>query len=82
VTLVWPQDLEPLETVSQNEAALDLFLRMAQLSRGGRLSRFLVELGQSEDIDPETKAAFAEVAQDADFLHALDEYVRHTRHFH
>jgi hypothetical protein len=82
VTLVWPHDLEPLETVSQNEAALDLFLRMAQLSGGGQLGHFLLELDKSEEIDSETKAAFAEVAQDADFLHALDEYARHTRVLH
>ena len=79
---VWPQDLEALETVSQNAEALDLFLRMAQLSGSGELNRFLFELSESEEIDAETKAAFAEVAQDTTFLRALDEYVHLTRVLH
>lgn len=82
MTSVRPDDLEALESVSQNAEARDLFLRMAHLSRAGELNRFLSELSQSEEIDPETKAVFAEVAQDRTFLSALDEYVHGTRHFH
>jgi hypothetical protein len=80
--LVWPNDLEALETVSQNEEACDLFLRMAHLTGEGQLIRFLVELSESDEIDPETKAVFAEVALDAPFLSALDEYVYFTRLVH
>ncbi len=79
---MWPGDLEALESVSQNDATCDLFLRMAALSGGGKLSRFLLVLDESDEVDSETKAAFAEVAQDAEFLSALDEYVRHTRRLH
>jgi hypothetical protein len=82
VTPVRPDDLETLEIVSQNVAARDLFLRMAHLSEAGELNRFLFELSENEGIDAETKAAFAEVAQDRIFLRALDEYVRGTRLLH
>jgi hypothetical protein len=82
VTPVWPHDLEALETVSQNEAVLDLFLRMARISRGGGLSQFLLELVESKGIDAETKAAFAEVASNREFLLALDDYVHRTRVTH
>ena len=79
MTPVRPDDLEALETVSQNAEARDLFLRMAQLSGSGALNRFLSELSESEEIDAETKAVFAEVARDRVFLLALDEYVYLTR---
>jgi len=82
VTSVRPDDLEALETVSQNVAARDLFLRMAHISGVGALRRFLSELSDNEEIDAETKAAFAEVAQDRTFLLALDDYVHGTRFFH
>ena len=80
--LAWPHDIEALETVSQNEGARDLFLRMARLSGCGSINRFLLELGESDDLDPETKAAFAEVAGNRAFLVALDDYVHRTRIAH
>jgi hypothetical protein len=79
---LWPQDIEALETVSQNEAALGLFLRVAELSREGGLDRFLCELVANDELDAETKAAFAEVATNREFLLALDEYVHRTRVLH
>jgi hypothetical protein len=82
VTPVRPDDLEALETVSQNVEARDLFLRMAHLSRVGELNRFLFELEETEELDAETKAVFAEVAQDRTFLTALDDYVHRTRLLH
>jgi len=82
VTPVRPDDLEALETVSQNAEARDLFLRMAHLSGVGELNRFLFELEETEELDAETKAVFAEVAQDRTFLSALDDYVHRTRVFH
>jgi hypothetical protein len=82
VPLGWPHDLEALETVSQNAEARDVFLRMAHLNGEGQLVRFLLELSESDEIDPETKAVFAEVAQDGTFLRALDEYVYRTRILH
>jgi hypothetical protein len=82
VTPVRPDDLETLEAVSQNVEARDLFLRMAHLSGAGALNRFLSELSRNEEIDAETKALFAEVAQDRTFLLALDAYVYLTRLLH
>lgn len=82
MTSVRPDDLEVLESVSQNEEACDLFLRMAHLSQAGELNHFLSELSRNEEIDPETKAVFAEVAQDRTFLRALDDYVHGTRRLH
>ena len=82
MTPVRPDDLEALETVSQNVEARDLFLRMAHLSRVGELNRFLFELEETEELDAETKAVFAEVAQDRTFLTALDDYVHRTRLLH
>lgn len=82
MTSVRPDDLEALESVSQNTEACDLFLRMAHFSGAGQLNRFLSELSRSEEIDAETKAVFAEVAQDRTFLNALDDYVHGTRQLH
>ena len=82
MTSVRPDDLEALESVSQNVEARDLFLRMAHLSSTGGLAHFLSELSANDEIDAETKAVFAEVAQDRSFLTALDEYVDRTRVFH
>jgi hypothetical protein len=82
VTSVRPDDLEALETVSQNVPARDLFLRMAHLSGAGELNSFLSELSESDEIDAETKAVFAEVARDRAFLSALDDYVHGTRLVH
>jgi hypothetical protein len=55
---------------------------MAHLSSTGALAHFLSELSANDEIDAETKAVFAEVAQDRSFLTALDEYVDRTRVFH
>ena len=82
MTPLWPHDLEALETVSQDEAVLGLFLRIAQLSREGGLNRFLRELVENPELDSETKAAFAEVATSREFLLALDDYVHRTRIAH
>ena len=34
------------------------------------------------DLDDETKGTLAEIAQDPAFLHAVEDYVRSTQHFH
>ena len=82
MSAVRPDDLETFETVSQNAETRDLFLRMERLSAAGGLNRFLHELSASREIDAETKAAFAEVAQDRVFLRAFAEYVQRTRLAH
>jgi hypothetical protein len=77
-----PQDLEVLESVTQDVAARDLFLRMARLSAAGSIGMFLVELSADGDLDAETKQMVAEVACDRTFLLALDAYVHGTRLVH
>jgi len=79
---LWLQDIESLETISQDKRARALFLRMAELQRAGRTSRFLVELAGDPEVDDDLKDSLAEIAQDASFLHALEEYVHRTRRVH
>ena len=79
---VWLQDLESLEAISQDGSTLDLVLRMAYLSGTGNIAPFLAELDGDKDIDPATKATFAELACDAWFLHLVEDYVHRTRAVH
>ena len=74
--------IEALEQISQDEGARTLFLRMAALQRAGMTSKFLVELAQDPEVDEETKGSLAEIAQDADFLFALEDYLHRTRRIH
>jgi hypothetical protein len=78
----WLQDIESLEAISQDEHARTLFLRMAAMQREGRTSSFLVELEHDTEVDEETKGSLIEIAQDSDFLLALEEYLRCTRRVH
>jgi hypothetical protein len=79
---LWLQDIESLETISQDEGARTLFLRMAELQHAGRTSRFLDELEDDPELDEEVKGSLAEIAQDERFLLALEDYVHRTRSFH
>jgi len=79
VDALWLSDLESLEAISQDDETRRLFLRMAQLSQHGRLQPFLRELRDDGELDPETKAMLAELAQDTSFLHAVEDYVHRTR---
>jgi len=79
---LWLRDIESLEAISQDDDTRRLFLRMAELSQLGRMAPFLRELEQDTELDDETKASVAELAGDATFLHAVDEYVRRTRALH
>jgi hypothetical protein len=78
----WLDDIESLEAISQDEETRTLCLRMAELNRLGRLQPFLHELEQDRELDSETKATLAELACDAPFLLAVEEYVRRTRALH
>jgi hypothetical protein len=79
---LWLQDIESLEAISQDEDTRTLFLRMAHLSQNGRLQPFLRELEDDRDLDAETKSTLSELAQDASFLHAVEDYVHRTRAVH
>jgi hypothetical protein len=76
------QDIESLEAITQDDDARALFLRMAALSQSGRLGPFLDELLDDHEIDAQTKDTLAEIAQDASFLHVVEDYVRLTQRFH
>ena len=79
---LWLHDIEYLEEISQDERARTLFLRMAELQRSGQTSTFLAELAKDPEVDEGVKGSLAEIAQDARFLLALEEYVHRTRRIH
>jgi hypothetical protein len=79
---VWPQDIESLEAISQDESTRRIFLRMAAMSQAGRMNQFLVELNADHEIDAETKGTLSELAQDRSFLLAVEDYLRKTHRFH
>ena len=79
---LWLQDIESLERISQDDGARILFLRMAELQHAGRTSTFLDELEDDPEVDEDVKGSLAEIAQDADFLLAVEEYVHRTRALH
>jgi hypothetical protein len=79
---IWLDDIESLEAISQDDVTRNLFLRMAQMSQHGRLQPFLRELADDVELDPVTKSTLAELAQDATFLHAVEDYVLRTRALH
>jgi hypothetical protein len=78
----WLQDIESLEAISQDEETCALCLRMADLSARDRLGPFLRELAVDEDLDEVTKATLTELASDARFLRAVEDYVHATRELH
>ena len=79
---MYQQDIEWLETISQDEDARALFLRMAVLSQEGKLEPFLTELRHDEELDDHTKGTVAELAQDEAFLLAVADYLRTTGRRH
>ncbi len=79
---VWLQDIESLEAISQDTETCAFCLRMARMSQLGRLGPFLHEIELDRDLDAETKATLAELASDASFLHAVEDYVRATSALH
>jgi len=80
--LLWLQDIESLEAISQDADTRNLFLRMAHMSQEGRLKPFLRELEDDQDLDQETKVTLAELASDRQFLHAVEDYVHRTQALH
>jgi hypothetical protein len=78
----WLQDIESLEAISQDHLTRDLFLKMAGLSRAGRLQPFLFELQHDQDLDEATKGTLTEIAEDPTFLLAVEDYVEKTQIVH
>ena len=78
---LWLRDIESFERVSQDSFASRLVLRLAQLSREGRLIPFVTEVADS-DLDLEMREAIAELARDETFLLAVEEYLGRTAVLH
>ncbi len=79
---LWFHDIESLEAVTQDEETKRLCLRMAAMSQAGTLAPFIANLHRDGDLDDTTKGTIAEIASDANFLLAVEDYVRRTRVFH
>ena len=79
---LWLQDLESLEEITQDTDTRQIFLRMAELQREGRIGNFLTELARDPGLDDTTKGTLTELAQDRDFLLAVEDYVRRTEQLH
>lgn len=78
----WLQDIEGLEAISQDAETRALFLRMAAMSRAGTLAPFIADLDGDDELDDETKVTLAELAEDATFLLAVEDYLDRTRVLH
>ena len=78
----WLDDVEGFEAISQDREARQIFLRMSAMSRDGSLPGFLEEVARERGLDDETKGQLAELAQDASFLEAVEEYLRRTQLAH
>jgi hypothetical protein len=78
----WLEDIESLEAISQDDAAKQIFLRMAAMSRDGQMSSFLTELARDDELDDETKGTLRELAEDNTFLVAIEDYLHRTRILH
>ena len=61
---LWLQDIESLEAISQDDVTRSAVPAHGALSQNGRLQPFLRELEDDRDLDAETKATLAELAQD------------------
>jgi hypothetical protein len=79
---LWLDEMESLEAISQDDEAKRIFLRMAAMSRDGRMNNFLTELARDEDLDDETKGTLKELAEDDAFLLALEDYLQRTTVLH
>jgi hypothetical protein len=79
---LWLQDLESLEAISQDAITKDLVLRMAALEQAGKLGPFLFELTADDELDEMTKGTLVEIAQEPNFLLAVEDYLQRTEIFH
>jgi hypothetical protein len=74
----WLRDIEAFEQVSQDELACRLVLRLAQLSREGKLAPFVVRVAHDPELDEDMRNAIAELAEDETFLLAVEDYLGRT----
>jgi hypothetical protein len=79
---IWIHDIESLEAVTQDELTKQICLRMAAMSQAGTLAPFIANLHCDGQLDEGTKGTIAEIAGDANFLLAVEDYVRRTQLLH
>ena len=79
---LWLNDMESLESISQDDEAKRIFLRMAAMSREGHMKSFLNEVARDEELDDETKGTLKELAEDNTFLVAVEDYLQRTTVLH
>jgi len=79
---LWLHDIESLEAVTQDEQTKRLCLRMAAMSQAGTLDPFIASLHRDQELDEGIKGTIAEIAGDANFLLAIEDYVGRTRLVH
>ncbi len=79
---LWLHDIESLEAVMQDEQTKRICLRLAAMSQAGTLEPFVANLHHDDELDDGTKVTIAEIAGDANFLLAVEDYVRRTRLVH
>jgi len=79
---LWLHDIESLEAVTQDEQTRQLCLRMAAMSQAGTLGPFIANIDRDQDLDEGTKGTIVEIAGDANFLLAVEDYVRRTQLVH
>jgi hypothetical protein len=78
----WLVDIESFEQVSQDDSSRTLVLRLARLFREGRLAPFMTSMAEDPGFDDDTRSAVTELACDATFLLAVEDYLERTRVAH
>jgi hypothetical protein len=76
------ENLESFEAINQDDVTRTVVLRMSALSQAGKLGPFLVELAHDSDLDDLTKGTLVEIAADASFLLAVEDYLHRTEIVH
>jgi len=78
----WNDNLESFEAINQDDVTRSLVLRMSALCQAGKLGPFLFELAHDAELDEMTKGTLAEIAEDPNFLLAVEDYLHRTEIFH
>jgi hypothetical protein len=78
----WNDNLESFEAINQDDVTRNLVLRMSALCQAGKLGPFLFELAHDAELDEMTKGTLAEIAEDPNFLLAVEDYLHRTEIVH
>ena len=79
---LWLREMESFEAISQDELARRVVLKLAAISRAGRMEPFLAQLAADGDVDEETKEKLAELGRDESLLLAVEDYLCRTDRLH